>query len=546
MDDLQKSSITQEFPKLPEQDKFLLELQNNNYSMMTVFNYARDLCIFAVFLEIRDVKFEHVNKETITIYKGYLRNGEHLDDLTATRERLRELFRSKFGIDIDQSDDLESELDSEGSVGSNIGSKNSADDKNADNTTENALKRSDASKTHGSSLGDLGLRSLFIENVYKKVFGSFGSGRISKHAGGRVASGVNGGLDARSVNRMLSAIRSYLKFRIDRDLEIPIAPDAIKLIKAERKKSQVAEFDELVRLIESPMTFEHDHKVALRNRTMLEILFSTGMRISELMGLNMDQINRDGKLFIMGKGKKQRFVYLTHRAMGWLNEYLKIRIVFGALDGGLIEEYSQYADNSVLLKNAEKTKNKEFYSDLQKADLDMDGNNKDSGSNDGTIGRETFGDLVMGHETSRETLGEEGYSEIFEKYFGLTGSDGVGEFKYIGLTEKLRQSGYFKKFRSPALFVPFSGGRNGHRGARLSTNFFQEKIAEYRRRLGILVPTSAHSLRHGFATYLAEGGASPAAIQVLLGHESLNTTTRYVHASDRFAEETHRERHPLK
>ena len=72
------------------------------------------------------------------------------------------------------------------------------------------------------------------------------------------------------------------------------------------------------------------------------------------------------------------------------------------------------------------------------------------------------------------------------------------------------------------------------------------KIKRYRELLGISIPTSAHSLRHGFATYLAEQGANPAAIQVLLGHESLETTSRYVHASDRYAETTHREFHPLK
>jgi site-specific recombinase XerD len=72
------------------------------------------------------------------------------------------------------------------------------------------------------------------------------------------------------------------------------------------------------------------------------------------------------------------------------------------------------------------------------------------------------------------------------------------------------------------------------------------KIKWYREYLGMSIKTSAHSLRHGFATYLAEQGANPAAIQVLLGHESLETTTRYVHASDRYAETTHRDFHPLK
>jgi site-specific recombinase XerD len=70
-------------------------------------------------------------------------------------------------------------------------------------------------------------------------------------------------------------------------------------------------------------------------------------------------------------------------------------------------------------------------------------------------------------------------------------------------------------------------------------------IKKYRKYLGIVTPTTPHSLRHGFATYLAEKGANPAAIQRLLGHESLETTTRYVHSSDKFAQDSHHEYHPL-
>ena len=81
---------------------------------------------------------------------------------------------------------------------------------------------------------------------------------------------------------------------------------------------------------------------------------------------------------------------------------------------------------------------------------------------------------------------------------------------------------------------------------RISPNYLQMKIKQYREILHINVPTSAHSLRHGFATYLAESGANPAAIQILLGHESLDTTTRYVHASDRYAQKTHHDFHPLR
>lgn len=236
-----------------------------------------------------------------------------------------------------------------------------------------------------------------------------------------------GKLDSRSINRMLSSLRSYLKYLIDFDIETPVSPETVKLIKTVRKESQVADKNDLIRLIESPTSFEKDNFVQLRNRAILETLFSTGMRISELVSLNRDQINDDGKIYVLGKGKKQRFVYLTNRAKYHIFEYLNIR--------------------------------------------------------------------------------DDDYQ---------------------------------------ALFIPKRGGRNGSVGQRISTNYIQYKIAIYRRKLGIIVPTSAHSLRHGFATYLVEEGANPSAIQILLGHESLQTTNKYVHSSDRFAEETHHKFHPLK
>lgn len=421
-----------EFPKLPEQDRYLLELQNNNYSMQTVFNYARDLSILAIFLHFKKREFKDLNKEDVTLYKGYLRNGDHISDLDKFREECV---------------------------------------KNGSKTTKNAVTGSKGSKTIDTDLSGVRTPSLdpnFLDNVYKKVFGSLGIYGKPQNAASRSQSG----LDARSVNRMLSAIRSYLKFRIDIDLEIPIPPDAIKLIKADKKKSQVAELDELIAMIEAPQQFEKDSEVAVRNRCMLELLFSTGMRISELINLNLDQINLDGKLFILGKGKKQRFVYMTPRSMMWLDRYLEVRL--------------KYVN---------------------------------------TIDRETSVD----HEIFKTLAKSEN-----EKY------------KYIKLVEDFRKSNFISKFSSPALFIPFTGRSSKKINTRVSTNHFQEKIAEYRRRLGILVPTSAHSLRHGFATYLAENGANPAAIQVLLGHESLNTTTRYVHASDKYAQEIHKEKHPLR
>ncbi len=234
-------------------------------------------------------------------------------------------------------------------------------------------------------------------------------------------------LSAGSINRALSSLRRYLKYLVDVDYNVPVAPEAVKLLKMPKNHPRVAEFEALVKLIESPTEFEKIKEVALRNRAMLETLFATGMRISELISLNRNQVDKTGRIFIRGKGKKERFVYLTDRAKEHINNYLSIR-----------------------------------------------------------------GDA------------------------------------------------------SSALFIPYRGKNAKNTKSRISPNYLQMKIKQYRERLGINVPTSAHSLRHGFATYLAEQGANPAAIQILLGHESLHTTTRYVHASDKYAEKTHKQFHPLK
>jgi site-specific recombinase XerD len=234
-------------------------------------------------------------------------------------------------------------------------------------------------------------------------------------------------LDVGSVNRMLVSLRRYLAYLIDMDVPTGVVPGSIKLLRGDKKHPQVSELKDLIELIESPMKFEKNKLVALRNRAALETLFASGMRISELINLKKVQLDKTGKVFIRGKGRKQRFIYLTDRAKRHIDAYLAKRV-----------------DDS------------------------------------------------------------------------------------------------------PYLFIANRGLNAGDMSKHISPNYLQMKIKKYRELLGMNIPTSAHSLRHGFATYLAESGANPAAIQILLGHESLDTTTRYVHASDKYAESTHKQFHPLK
>jgi integrase/recombinase XerD len=309
--------------QLPSLDDFLLNLQVNNFSQETIYNYERDLKVFEDFLKSMNLDFDSIDKKAILNYKAYLISQDR--------------------------------------------------------------------RTSGDKKTKIKLVSF-------------------------------------SINRMLSAIRSYLKYLIDMDYKTPVSPTEIKLVRTEKKHARVSEFEEIKRLIESPSKFEKNRIVAYRNRAALETLFSTGLRISELISLKKTQVDPTGRIFVMGKGKKERFVYLTDRAQLHIKNYLIVR--------------------------------------------------------------------------------------------------GIDD--------------------SPFLFIPMRGKNASQKDKKISPNYLEERVKKYRELLGLNVPITVHGIRHAFATYLAENGANPAAIQILLGHESLDTTTRYVHASDRYAEKTHHDFHPLK
>jgi len=307
---------------LPHLDDFLLELQVDNKSEETIYNYKRDLEVFENFLNDIGEEFDKINKRTILNYKAYLSS---------------------------------------------------------------------------------------IDRKTPK-----GKGKIKK-------------LSSISINRMLSALRSYLNFLLKIDYKVPVPPSSIELVKVEKKIPKIGEFEQILKLLEAPTKLERNKKIAIRNRVILEMIFATGVRISELVNIKISDIDKEGRIYIKGKGKKERFVYLTERAKKYLSEYFKIR--------------------------------------------------KDS---------------------------------------------------------------------SPFLFVPLKGKNVKEKLKKISTNYIQYKIKRYREILGLNIPITPHGLRRAFATFLAESGASPAAIQILLGHESLNTTTRYVRPSDRYAEKEFKKYHPLK
>ena len=120
----------------------------------------------------------------------------------------------------------------------------------------------------------------------------------------------------------LIALRGFLKYFSRRDIP-SLAPDKIELPKVHRKQVTFLHYDEVIRLTEQiDITTEN----GLRDRAILELLFSSGLRVSELVNLNRDHINTKRREFMVrGKGQKDRPVYISESAADWVEQYLAVR-----------------------------------------------------------------------------------------------------------------------------------------------------------------------------------------------------------------------------
>ena len=118
------------------------------------------------------------------------------------------------------------------------------------------------------------------------------------------------------------ALRSWFKWMVKQDIEI-LSPEKIDLPKSEAHSLKYLTYEQLERLMNQPRL---STKVGLRDRAMLETLFSTGLRVSELTSLSREQVNFERREFgVIGKGRKLRVVFLSPRAAGWLERYLTTR-----------------------------------------------------------------------------------------------------------------------------------------------------------------------------------------------------------------------------
>ncbi len=230
------------------------------------------------------------------------------------------------------------------------------------------------------------------------------------------------GSKATSSNRRLTVFKRYFRWAL-RERRLGVDP-TLKLLSAKQplRVPKTLSEAQVEALLAAP---DVDTPLGLRDRTMLELMYASGLRVSELVTLKTVHLSLDeGALRVTGKGAKERMLPFGEEAHAWLRRYLA---------------------------------------------------------------------------NSRATI--------------LNGQ------------------------ASDALFVTARGGA-------MTRQMFWKLIKQHALRGGVAVPVSPHTLRHAFATHLLNHGADLRAVQMLLGHADISTTTIYTHVARERLKALHAQHHP--
>lgn len=231
----------------------------------------------------------------------------------------------------------------------------------------------------------------------------------------------------KTVARRLSSLRTFFTFACKKKIIQSSPMEEIDTPKLEKKIPVFITYEQVERLLNTPDCTSY---IGLRDRAILELFYSSGLRISELVGMNREDFNRNELLLkIRGKGKKERIVPITQSAADWIIRYLEDPRRHAKLDGCLPEQ-----DRKALFLN---------------------------------------------------------------------------------------------RF-----------------GSRVSARSIDRMCAKVLQHSGLAAHITPHTIRHTIATHWLENGMDLKTIQLLLGHNSLATTTMYTHVSTKLKQETYKKRHP--
>ena len=193
------------------------------------------------------------------------------------------------------------------------------------------LERNFSPHTRTSYMNDLNRYLLFAQNLEKPV-----TGITLTDIQSFIKELHDAGLEARSVARNISAIRSFHKFLVRENILKENAAENLHQPKPGLHLPTVLSVDEVFRLLDAPLLEEPPGKYRLRDKALLEFLYATGIRVSELVSLQQSNCYFDaGFTRIFGKGSKERLVPVGRSATEWVKRYQQeLRLNIANRDSG--------------------------------------------------------------------------------------------------------------------------------------------------------------------------------------------------------------------
>lgn len=309
----------------------------------------------------------------------------------------------------------------------------------------------------------------------------------------RLSAPDGGELKLTTQNHHVLALRAFLRYLLSRGVAV-LPPEKISLARTGEREINFLNKEEYIRLLNSPDTNDAE---GIRDRAVLETLFSTGMRVSEIVNCNIGRLNLEqGEISILGKGKKLRVVFLSESACYWLAKYLIMRGAF------VKNPNSKFLISNENGKNQNLDNQENASTDLLCRSAQMAGHYKEGRPNADFV--EEDGDSALSNDSTIQQFNN-----------SLTIQD---------------------SYKNDPLFI-------SSRGNRMNARAIERLIKKYKRLAGISKDISPHSLRHTFATDLLSGGADIRSVQSMLGHSNLSTTQIYTHVTDQHLREVHRRFH---
>lgn len=135
------------------------------------------------------------------------------------------------------------------------------------------------------------------------------------------------GHSPRSIALQLSALRTFYRFLIDRGVTTTNPAEGVRAPKQGKPLPKQLSVDDMQHLLNAE---NDDEMLQLRDIAMFELMYGCGLRLSELTGLNLSDVLRDGTLRVTGKGNKQRILPIGKHALAALNAWLKVRGLFAS------------------------------------------------------------------------------------------------------------------------------------------------------------------------------------------------------------------------